>query len=322
MINKQKLIRAARLILALALGILAGSLLQIPMSGWITVTTIVVLFDQSTVGGTISRSSLRFMATFLGAFVSLFCILFIGDNWPLIWIFLAVTTFGYAYYYMDTKKSYIGILGIATMAILLLGAEQPNLHVALYRLLDIIIGITIALLSMLVFYPEYAIDKAKNLIFIAIKDIDNLINSIKSEADPEVIRKKILTVENKFLGDVVNFNKTIDEAKFEWKVKRNPHILDKYNKAFLQIRRLYRLIIVIFYYEFDHDKIDLPYVNEIFFHISKILNQLITNEVIFFDNETHIKLDELINQLTDPTIRKMANNFIRELAKLNELLAV
>ena len=50
-LDQARAIRALRLIIALAAGIITAHLLKIPMSGWVSVTTTVVLFDQETVGG-------------------------------------------------------------------------------------------------------------------------------------------------------------------------------------------------------------------------------------------------------------------------------
>ena len=142
-LNSTKLIRALRLVLALGAGFTLIHHLKIHMSNWVMVTTTIVLFDQQTVGGTLNRGRLRFWATFYGAALSILCILLFPHQPLVIWSFIAVTTFGYGYLYMGSKDSYIGVMGVVTVSILLVnvGFSTP-LVAALYRLSDIVIGIT------------------------------------------------------------------------------------------------------------------------------------------------------------------------------------
>ena len=87
-LDKNRVIRALRLILALAAGIITAHLINIPMSGWVTVTTTVVLFDQETIGGAINRSKLRFLATLFGSLIALICILIFYNHLNILLIIL------------------------------------------------------------------------------------------------------------------------------------------------------------------------------------------------------------------------------------------
>ena len=195
-LDHAKLIRACRLMIALATGTLTSYLLKIPMSGWVMITTCVVLFDQDTVGGTINRGKLRFWATFYGALISLVCIIFFPDNMIIVWSVIGITTFVYAYIYMGTAKSYIGVLGSATLAIILLGNNHhPDLHTAIYRIMDIAIGVIFALLSMLLFFPEYALNRARSIIIKSLTDISSLIQQAKDERDLEKINRYTQIIE-------------------------------------------------------------------------------------------------------------------------------
>jgi uncharacterized membrane protein YccC len=321
-LDKTRVIRALRLILALAGGILTAYLIKIPMSGWVTVTTTVVLFDQETVGGTINRSKLRFVATLFGSLISLLCVLFFHDNWLVIWCVLSICCFIYAYIFMGSKKSYIGVLGIATMAIIVFSSDGTSLQHAMYRIMDIVIGISFALLSMLVFFPQYAINKSHQLIFKALEDITDLIKNIQNQDNIEQVRQHILTVETKFLNDVTNFNKTIDEAKHELAAKKNPRLIENYNKCLLQIRRLYRLLIVIFYYELDNDNLNDPYLNQISSKFLQIIQNTTDKSQSYSLTIDYLELNELITQIETPTLRKITNHFATELKQLHNILGL
>ncbi len=321
-LDKNRVIRALRLILALAAGIVTGYLIKIPMSGWITVTTTVILFDQDTIGGAISRSKLRFVATLFGSLIALACILFFHDNWLIIWSVLSVSCFIYAYIFMGSKKSYIGVLGIATMAIIIFSSNGTSLQHAMYRIMDIIIGIVFALLSMLFFFPQYAIKKSHRLIFSTLDDITNLIKNIQNQDNIEQVRQHILKIETKFLNDVTNFNKTIDEAKHELAGKKNPQLIENYNKCVLQIRRLYRLIIVIFYYELENDNLNDPQLNQILFKILQIIQNISDKNQRYSLAIDYLELNELITQIEAPTLRKVTNHFATELKQLHNILTL
>lgn len=321
-LDKNRVIRALRLILALAAGIVTGHLIKIPMSGWITVTTTVILFDQDTIGGAISRSKLRFVATLFGSLIALACILFFRNNWLIIWSVLSISCFVYAYIFMGSKKSYIGVLGIATMAIIIFSSNGTSLQHAMDRIMDIVIGISFALLSMLLFFPQYAIRKSHQLIFSALGDITNLIKNIQNQDNIEQVRQHILKIETKFLNDVTNFNKTIDEAKHELAGKKNPQLIENYSKCVLQIRRLYRLIIVIFYYELENDNLNDPQLNQILFKILQIIQNISDKNQRYSLAIDYLELNELITQIEAPTLRKVTNHFATELKQLHNILTL
>lgn len=318
-----KLIRASRLMIALLAGSFASHLLKIPMSGWIMITTCVVLFDQDTVGGTISRGKLRFWATFSGALISLICLTLFPDNITLIWFVIAGTTFIYAYIYMGTAKSYIGVLGSATLAIILLSGNHPNLHTAFYRIIDIGIGVVLAILSMLFFFPEYALNRTYNLTLKSLTDISNLIQQIEKEKDLDKINQHTQKAELSLLKDIINFNKTLDEAKHEIKARREPSIIEYYGQCLLQIRRLYRLIIFIFYYELDLKKINDPQIHILCRQIELIIKNSCNRQKISnaYSIETNYhELNQMITSLKEDGFKHAIQNFSNELQSLTRLI--
>jgi len=129
---------------------------------------------------------------------------------------------------MSTPKSYIGLLGSMTLVIILIGSHGPDLHTAIYRTMDIAIGVLFALLSMILFFPEYAIDRAHTLTLKSLGEIDKLIKTIKNEHNLEKIRQHTQTVEMTLLQDIINFNKTILMGKSLIKLMTNFNTFDSF----------------------------------------------------------------------------------------------
>lgn len=188
--------------------------------------------------------------------------------------------------------------------------------------MDIAIGVLFALLSMILFFPEYAIDRAHTLTLKSLGEIDKLIKTIKNEHNLEKIRQHTQTVEMTLLQDIINFNKTIDDAKHELKARRNPELIEKYNQSLLQIRRLYRLMMFIFHYEINQIHIDNKKLHLIMTQISTIIDKFYMpqNEASQIDLIQYEKLDELIMETPEETLRKALLNFAIELKRLNLLM--
>lgn len=76
----QQLIRALRLVFAAIIGLIIAHLSHLPHSVWIVISIVVVLFDQSTVGGTIQKGGLRIIATIISACISIMALYLFKNN--------------------------------------------------------------------------------------------------------------------------------------------------------------------------------------------------------------------------------------------------
>lgn len=318
-LNSQ-LIRALRLILAVASGSIFAHLIHLPMSSWVFITTSVVIFDQDTVGGTINRSFMRFFATFLGASISLLCILLIKDHTWLIWSVVLVFSFIFAYLYIGKKQSYIGLLASLTLAILLLGNKPPDFYTAIYRLTDICIGVTFALLSMLLFFPEYAMKRLPKLISALIQDSMHLIKSIEELDDIVLIRQQIVTIEDNFINNISKFNKALEESSHELSGKRQSNLVESYRLSSIQARRIYRLIFVIFYYEFENESINNLQIKQALQSILIIMSQLNNDSESKEIKGNLIELEQLIQSIPISSVIKTMQHIKSELETLQSLL--
>lgn len=90
----------------------------------------------------------------------------------------------------------------------------------------------------------------------------------------------------------------------------------------LQIRRLYRLIIVIFYYELENDNLNDPQLNQILFKILQIIQNISDKNQRYSLAIDYLELNELITQIEAPTLRKVTNHFATELKQLHNILTL
>lgn len=163
--NKVHLIRAARISLAMIISFIYIRVTNVSDGVWIMMTGVVVLFDNSTVGGALIKGYYRMIGTITAAVFSILVVIAFADSTIMNLIAVVLGVFAAAYYFMDTKKAYIGIMIAFTPAIMLL--SNHNLTIIFIRPLNIMVGIIIAYLVQRFFYPEYA----KNLVLNPLIDL-------------------------------------------------------------------------------------------------------------------------------------------------------
>jgi hypothetical protein len=88
----------------------------------------------------------------------------------------------------------------------------------------------------------------------------------------------------------------------------------------LQIRRLYRLVIVIFYYELENDSLNNPQISQILFKILQVIQNISDKNQSYSLAIDYLELNELITQVEAPTLRKTMQHFTTELKQLHNIL--
>jgi hypothetical protein len=242
-LNKPHIIRSSRLILAMLAGYTVAELLHINRPLWLFITLVVVLFDQSTVGGSILRGYLRVSATIVGALIGLLVLLIFHGNQIANNITILTCTALFAYFFMDTKYSYIGVIGSITI-IMILSNDFGNLggiNIAIMRIIAILIGTIVAVISMIMFYPNYA---KKDIIRHILSSLDKIKTTINIFTDHKYTlpqtQEYILKIESEITSDIAKFNRLADEMQYETRTKTD------YPAIFLHIRRINRLFNIIF----------------------------------------------------------------------------
>ncbi|MFN7094132.1 MAG: FUSC family protein [Burkholderiales bacterium] len=270
-LDLERLVRASRLSLAVSLGIIIAVVSDLPYAAWVPITITVVLFDQYTVGGTLNRGFLRIAATLSSALIGIILII-IFNNHPLVNnAAIVIVAFIYSYLFMDKKHSYIGLLGVITLIMVLIPSSKGILT-PIFRALEISVGVIVAILAMLLFYPQYAKDKALKLLLNSLSKLE-AITLVFTDPHYELVdfHQQFLALESEFISDIVKFNRLADEAKFETKSK--PYI-KPYTNIFLHLRRIYRLLNIIFYHASNLETRSNPQLQQDLWQIAKLLNQL------------------------------------------------
>lgn len=248
--NRLRIIRTVRLALAMIVCFIVARIFNVTHPMWIFITLIVVLFDQATVGGAVFRGSLRVGATVLGAIIGMAILLIFKNNQLANEATIVIGVMVYAYLFMDSKYSYIGVLGSITL-IIVLGNDNGitrslngiiGIDIPIMRVFAIILGTAVAVISMIIFFPQYAKIKIKEHIAKSLSDIEFTIQSfLNHNLSLEDLQKQILDLEGGLTSGIAKFVRLSDEMRFETKIKSD------YTPILLHLRRINRLLNVVFY---------------------------------------------------------------------------
>ncbi|WP_440682243.1 FUSC family protein [Cysteiniphilum halobium] len=155
------LINALKAVIASAIAYLVGHLLGgwfniSQMYAWIVITVLVVMSSQPNLGGALEKAKMRFLGTLLGALCSIVVIL-IFPQMPIIQLILGLGIIAVGVFTAtnSSKYTYAGVLGAVTVAIILFSSDV-TLAAACYRTLEVLIGITIAIIVNRYFFPIHA----------------------------------------------------------------------------------------------------------------------------------------------------------------------
>lgn len=244
-LDAQKILRTWRLSLVCLISFFITWSFEIPNGEWALITSCVVLSEYTTVGGVLTKSYLRFAATFSSAVYCILVIYFFGNNAIVNMLAAIGGLFLYSYFFMDGKQGYIGVLGGITLTIMLF--NYNNIDAAILRPFNILIGIAVSVFTLRFFYPEYARDK---VLEVQADFLGGLSHMLHVFLDPlyslDDIKKEYLIDENKLISDIAKFNRYIEEARIE--TQKMPAYIDHNLAAIVCEKRIYRLISVLIYH--------------------------------------------------------------------------
>ncbi len=247
----EKRIRATRLCLAMLISFMYTSYVGVSEGIWVVMTCPIVLFDNATLGGTLNKSHLRFWGTFFSAAFGMIFIVGFANNVIINVIAIGLGVFLATYWYMDGKQGYAGGLITWTLPILLL--NNNNLKSAFLRLLNISLGIIISYFLLRFFYPEYARNRMLSSMQKTIEELETMLIAITdTKLSDAAIQAMYLQHETKILANINGFIRWQNEAELE--TKAHPEYVESGSRAYLHVRRLYRLLSVIIFH-FDCSKI-------------------------------------------------------------------
>lgn len=267
-LDKGKIIRTWRLALTCTFLFLISWYYQIPESSWSLVTIWFVMYEYNTVGGVLNKSKLRFWGTIISALYGITIIYWCGND-PIINILaLIVGLFFYTYWFMGNDKTYTGTIGAVTLTIVLL--NYNDIELAILRALNVIIGIIASVFMIQFFYPQYAKNFLREM---QITWFNQLLELIKNYTDLNedylILKKESYDLELKFLDNLPNYNRLVNESKME--MKEFPLFPSHCLAIKDQFQRLFRLLSFLISTLSSNEIRAHPWINE---QLVLISNQL------------------------------------------------
>lgn len=152
-VTSEKTIMAARMAISMIIALIITTYFEIVEPTWVYISLFIVLFEQRTIGASLTRCSMRAIATISSALYSLIVILLFHNAYLMNIIGFVIGIFLYTYLFLGTKQSYIGILGCVTLAICLI--NYNDFTFVFMRPTNVIIGILIGFFTLRFFFqPE------------------------------------------------------------------------------------------------------------------------------------------------------------------------
>jgi uncharacterized membrane protein YccC len=313
----QYYLRAIRLGFCISISLLLSHFFNFLHPLWILITIIVVMFDQATVGGTIYRGFLRIIATAFGAAIGAFILLSFNDNVIVNDVVIIAGSMLCGLIFMDSKYSYIGLLGAATFVMVLapndgfnsLVIHGINLGLPFTRVISIILGAILAILCIKYFFPQYASNNIDEHITLSLTTIRNLLNILIDDSILAAERKeKMFNFEATLPSIYTKFEKLSHESKFENKNKFN------HTQMIKHLNRIYHLVYILDDILCENNKIQDNLKNK----INEILN---TFDNIIKQYKKNKNVSNLNNiNIIDSTLLKVNPNQVFANDILNKII--
>ncbi len=240
--KRYSLINALKAVVASAIAYLVGHLLGewlniSQMYAWIVITVLVVMSSQPNLGGALEKAKMRFLGTLIGSLCAIIIILVFPQMWITQFILgLAIIAIGVFTATNSTKYTYTGVLGSVTVAIILFSSDV-SLATACYRTLEVLIGITIAIMVNRYFFPIHAYKRINQSFCDTVNCIASLNNRLFAGGDYDDVLVEIFS----------HFSKQIALQKEI--IHEKPNMDLKVLKAITRhLRQLYRYTSVVYDY--------------------------------------------------------------------------
>lgn len=240
--NQEENIHAIKYALAFVIGYFVVQLLPPGKSQWVIITIAVVMGSQIVVGDHVLKSILRGLGTLIGAAIGVIAIYLPHNHIIVLALIVILAIFFSKLSSRYSDLSYVAILGMITFGMIAL-VLNPSWHLAAMRVIDILIGITIALLVSIFIFPlksrrAFVLQSVRNF-----KNIAEFINKIYLEEfnrryDPNLIR-----LESKIVNGVVKQRAIIKAMRFESVKKSNSQ--QNLSNIVRYSRAIYQYVVVI-----------------------------------------------------------------------------
>lgn len=154
--NKNSLINSLKTLLACVIGLAVIRLFNLAQPQWVLISIIIVMASQYRLGGAMLKGYARLFATAIGSSLAALIIFLFADI-PILVYSLVFFFIGLFVYLANNSKEYAYsyALGAVTMVIIVI-SNNPQLHNAFDRLLEIVLGVLIAILVSRFVFPIHA----------------------------------------------------------------------------------------------------------------------------------------------------------------------
>ncbi len=243
-IFSDRVINSIKTALACLVGLFIAHFLSLPMTQWMLITIIVVMAAQTNLGGALQKAYARVIGTLSGAAISMISLILFKHHPLMLDAMMLFSTLGFSYLAAGTGNMAMGgTLGAGTVVMILMN-PAPTLEIALFRTLEIIIGILVALFVTRYFFPIHATLRLKTNLAEGV-EILKMLYVETTQKYPENHKSFISQpLEEKILAVFLTQRKLLSEAKSE----HYPHLK---KSALYEVmrheRRFYRSILMLNY---------------------------------------------------------------------------
>jgi uncharacterized membrane protein YgaE (UPF0421/DUF939 family) len=241
--NEYSFINSLKATFACLIALLAVQIFHLDQPQWVLISILIVMAAQYRVGGAIKKGYARLFATALGSCLAA-AILFIFTTHLLFlysMLFVFITLF--IYLASNSKEySYSYTLGAVTMVIIVV-SNNPQLHSALDRLIEIIMGVIIAILVSRFVLPIHAEKLLYQNIATSIEYLKKLYQLSIAEEKTFKINEEGVNLEEKIINSFNQQPQLFNEACAESSVLRQEKL--KYVILLRLERRLLRSLYML-----------------------------------------------------------------------------
>lgn len=154
--NIISLINSFKTALACLIGLTVTTLAHVPSPQWTLVTILVVMVTQNRVGGAIRKGSSRFFATITGALLGALILFLFAQHIYVLYALLVICIFVLTYF-AGIVKNYQDAFTLSSVTIvMILVTNNPQLHHAYDRFIEIMLGVIIALSVTKFIFPIHS----------------------------------------------------------------------------------------------------------------------------------------------------------------------
>ncbi len=238
-----RLIHGLKTAIACFIGYVITYWLPINQAPWILITIMVVMTAQSTLGSLLLKSYARLFGTVCGALIAAIILLLHFNHFWGIATTITLAAFIFAFIATSNKDLFVvgGALGSVTIVIILLG-PHPTLQSAGLRFLEIVAGISIALVISRLIFPFRASQHCKRDVISSMALISQhyRYQVVQLNNDPAQTTKTEEQLFNAFPKQRKLITEMIAESgKFHSQVELYQRLLDSERKLVRNINLLY-----------------------------------------------------------------------------------